>query len=256
MRRIESRTLACIFGLIACKPEAILVEETGLPLDTGTPEQTYFVPVIWQVSEVMFLWDSGAFQDFHYEAGGSPASSFMTLRFMTQDYLETGSSTERCDWTTELDLREETTRGDPSIWTGMQIEPSTIETDCTDFDPEIWEGGNPIEHLESASLWMGLGPSQALGAVVETLYEQTGQNWPTDGEPYVFSLFFGLWDGASLGLMPSEVNYAVAYDTNVDGAIRYDSEGNALLEEVDDGMPTGVIRAFPYHSSPMSELPP
>ena len=252
-----------LIGLLGCSPEPILLADSGQSIpedsgvdDTADPGPSYFEPVLFSVQEIMYRWDQGAFVDFRLEAGGTPQTSFMTIRFFSQEYLETGADGARCDWTTALVLREENTRGDPSVWTGMQLEPSTLETDCQGFDPETWEQGNPGEHMETASLWFGLGPLQSLGAVVQSLYDETGQSWEQDGEPYLFSVYFGLWDAESLGLIPEEVNYAVAYQADQDGVIQYDSSGTALMVEVGDQLPEGVVRSLPYHSPTIDELPP
>ena len=248
---------------LACGPDPVILVDTGQSystdtgsLDTADEDSTYFVPVMWQVQEVMFRWQDGRFNDFYLESGGSPVSSTMTIRFLTQEFLETGSSNERCDWTTELKLREENSRDDPDLWVGMQLEPVTQNTDCTDFDPEEWEGGDPREHMETTSLWFGVGPMQALSGVLESLYDSAGQSWATDGEPYAFSLYFGLWSEENWGLWSTEVNYAIAYAVNADGVIQYDSDGAAELVEVNEGMPNGVVRALPYHSHTMDQLPP
>jgi hypothetical protein len=224
--------------------------------DTAVEEPEYFEPVLWQVHETMYLWEDGGFADFKLEPGGSPQTPFLTVRFMTQAYLESGSDEGFCDWTTELVLREENDRNDGSVWIGMQLEPSTLSTDCEGFDPEVWEGGNPRIHMETASLWFGIGPTLAFAAVLENLYEESGKEWIVDGEPYLFSLFFGLWDDENWGLVPTELNYATAYEVDSDGAIQWNGDGSASQLVVGDSPPEGVIRALPYRSPTMDELPP
>jgi len=261
-RRWSPESFLIAWVLTACGPEPILPTDSGQPTgddtagDTGDEGPDYFVPVLWQIQEVMYLWEDGAFSDYRLESGGEPIASSMTIRFMTQEYLESGAEEGRCDWSTDLVLDEETTRGDPAVWTGMNLHAVTSETDCSNFDPEEWEGGDPIEHLETTALWFGVGPNQAFAAVLESLYENAGMSWVQDGEPYVFSLFFGLWSEDDWGLLPSEINYAVAYEVDFEGAIQYDGNGDAKLVELGEGVPDGVIRALPYHSQVMGTLPP
>jgi len=248
--------------LMACSPDPIMATDSGQQTgddtaqDTGDEGPDYFVPVIWQVQEVIYRWEDGNFADYRLESGGKPIASSMTIRFMTQEYLQSGAEAGRCDWSTDLVLEEESTRNDPAVWMGMQLVPLTSETDCSNFDPAEWEGGDPIEHLETTSLWFGVGPNQAFAAVLESLYNDAGMCWLDDGEPYVFSLFFGLWSEDDWGLLPSEINYAVAYEADFEGAIQTDVNGDAELVELGEGVPDGVIRALPYHSQPMGTLPP
>ena len=260
---IERARGGWILVLVACKPEPIVALDSATvdsadsaQMDTADQDSDYFIPVLWQVHEVKFRWQSGAFTDYRLESDGSSMASTLTIRFFTQDYLETGAAHARCDWTTELVVRQENIRDDPSLWLGVDLSPATQGTDCNNFDPEEWEGGDPREHLENTVLWFGIGPMQSLGAVLESLYEASDQDWQEEGEPYAFSLYFGVWSEESWGLWPTETNYAIAYETDSDGAIQYDSDGTAKLVQVEEQMPDGVIRALPYHSQTMDQLPP
>ena len=136
---------------------------------------------------------------------------------------------------------------------GHVLEPVTQNTDCTDFDPE--EEGGIEEHMETTSLWFGVGPMQALSGC----WSRCTIRLANLGPPMVSrtrSVSTSDCGRRKMGLWSTEVNYAIAYAVNADGVIQYDSDGAAELVEVNEGMPNGVVRALPYHSHTMDQLPP
>ena len=217
----------------------------------------YFDPDFFLV-HTYAAYEDDLLHDFAMESG-NPASSLppvMMFLFAENRFFATGNEDYACEWIGQMNVEGVDLMDDDHLWLGYAISLDLLETNCYEMDPYVWGESTPTTMLERAFLGIGYGPmSSQFANVIRPLVAETDSEWESEWSPYVFSMYLGLWEDESGGLVSTELNYAFSYEME-DGALTYDqNEEFVPLRLGENGHPPeGLLTGYAFYDLEPEQL--
>lgn len=161
------------------------------------------------------------------------------MTFAEEEYFEAYDDRYTCTWYGYVIENSLDDLG-AEPWIGWDVSFLFIDTDCEDFDEELWGESTPTSKIESEQFGIGFDTLDSdVASAFQDAVEGAGYDWEQDYEPYVFGMLLAPYDAESGGLAGGQINIAYAYEMEDDGMLIYDEEGNLI----------------PYNISGTDELP-
>lgn len=174
------------------------------------------------------------------DGAAQEVTPYVEMTFAEEDYFDTGDERYTCTWYGYVVENSLDNLGvDP--WIGWDVSFLFIDTDCENFDEEIWGEGTPTTLLESAQFGIGFGEMDSdLTDSFKAAVEDAGYDWEADYEPYLFGMYLAPYDDEVGGLAGGQVNIAYAYELDEDGMLTYDGDDNLIAYDITgtDEMPS------------------
>lgn len=168
---------------------------------------------------------------------------WVEIQFVTDDYFDTGDDRYACTWLgnvvpadgtylpTDFDL--------DNLWLGFEVkfelvvaEDGTPQTDCYDFDPEVWGEDSPTTIVEATTWGVGYAPlSSEFATTLETAVTDAGLDWDADWAPYAFAFYLGFPDENG-AMSVGEIGYTFGYELDETLNFVYDDEGEGVLRDM------------------------
>lgn len=201
--------------------------DTDVPIDeTGDAEDC---PGCFDVQA--FLWDvrtglqGGAFATVHTTTGDRIPE--LDVLLVEREYFEneTPDPERSCVLRYTLGMAPGTTA--PSAWLDWSLIPTLASDECGELDPD-WVAPSFAADL-AAYPWelVGAEVQGNLLTWIQDGFEDAGNDWATDGEPYYFGVT-ALLDSHDIGA-GQQANYGRAYAVDADMNIVAEATGGSLL---------------------------
>lgn len=119
------------------------------------------------------------------------------------------------------------------VWIGWDVSFLLIDTDCENFDPEIWGEETPTTKIEEVQFGIGFGELGGdFKTSVQSAFEDAGYDWENEYAPYVIGMYLAAYDPDSGALAGGQANIAYAYEMEDDGALISDADGNLIPYDI------------------------
>ena len=191
-------------------------------------------------------------------AAYSQDTPWVEVQLVTDDYFDAYDDRYACTWVANVvpagggsfvadDF------GVSDLWIGYGVnfelfvsEDGTPQTDCYDFDPEVWGEDSPTAVLESTEFGVGFAPMSAeFATTLQGAVEGANLDWDADWAPYVFSYYLGFADIDTGEVGVGEVGFGFAYELDEQMGFIYDEAGDAITRELG---PDGTVDELPPYS--------
>lgn len=191
-------------------------------------------------------------------AAYSQDTPWVEVQLVTDDYFDAYDDRYACTWVANVvpagggsfvadDF------GVSDLWIGYGVnfelfvsEDGTPQTDCYDFDPEVWGEDSPTAVLESTEFGVGFAPMSAeFQTTLQGAVEGANLDWDLDWAPYVFSYYLGFADIDTGEVGVGEVGFGFAYELDEQMGFIYDEAGDAITRELG---PDGTVDELPPYS--------
>ncbi len=218
--------------------------------DSGDSGETasFFEPVVFLFEESWAASDGSTLEAFSW-SDGSVDGPTISITFLTEEWFVNNDPSESCTWQGTTTVLEESLRDQDTLWAGFELSLELLETDCTGFQEDTWEGGDPTARLHTAEMWTGYGPLEEFEALARPWFVDHGENWE-DWEDYTFAQSFALQINDSSKVVKTGLVLAYALE---DGVLQ-DAGGVSPLP-VDDELPTGALHGLGIQAFEVEKLP-
>jgi hypothetical protein len=135
-------------------------------------------------------------------------------------------------------------------WLGWDLDLSLavpqMTPSCDDLNPDTEYGGDVVTWITSYRWSIGVGT--AGDELVTSLEDLYGEDYEAYANNFFGSPLGTDYGGAEFEITP-DFNYGIAFETDADGVIVTDEEGNGTFVDVSEATeaPDGYYRLFPYY---------
>ena len=218
---------------------------TDTDTDTDTDADYFDTYAVFWGWETAF--DGSDLVSWYYE--GTEVPPVVDITFAEEDYFVGYDERYACHWYGVIvpNGLDDLEMGD-NLWIGWDVSFQFLETDCDDFDPELWGDDTPTAVIEDYPFGIGWG---AASAEMEADLKGAGvseADWAVDWEPYVYSGYIAYLDTSIGGLYGIEVDIAFSYETSEAMEPEVDADGYLIAKELpaDGSAPTGFNRTLSF----------